>query len=212
MFLSSLYSLSWGWCTDRSSEFALSSFSFWIFKNNWLACSGSVPEPGSQAGVQGQALQQPLTPGKAWAEAKPKAWGRGQGIKPVPPPHPQPETQAQAPAWGEPAAAPPSWPILRPSHPLSGLQCVKCKIRDQGGGGGLSPLLGPCLTSLIDRPPPRSLDEPQESFSRPGSGCLLPVGCGLQAGLPSVLEHDYLRGANMKGALDKYWMNGLFFF
>lgn len=42
--------------------------------------SGRVPELGSQAGVQGQGLQQPLTPGKAWEEGKLKGWGWGKTL------------------------------------------------------------------------------------------------------------------------------------
>lgn len=136
MFLSSLYSLSWGWCIDRSSEFALSSFSFWIFKNNRLVCLGSVPELGSQAGVQGQAVRQPLAPGKAGAEGKRKAQVSGQALNLYPTPTPFPPNPPAE-------AAPLCWRTLVPFHPLSGPRVVKCKIRAQGRGGGLSPSLDP---------------------------------------------------------------------
>lgn len=35
----------------------------------------------------------------------------------------------------------------------------------------------------------------------------LPIGSGLQADPPSVLEHDFLRGAKMKWALHKYLLD-----
>lgn len=56
--------------------------------------SDSVPELGSQAEVQGQGLQQPLTLGKAQEEGKPKVGG-GRALSLCPR-----ETVAQEPALG----------------------------------------------------------------------------------------------------------------
>lgn len=69
---------------ETEALFSLSSFSFWIFKNNWLVHSGSVPELGSQAWVQGQGLQLPLTPGSTWRSEPRKTGGMGRALKPCP--------------------------------------------------------------------------------------------------------------------------------
>ena len=77
---------------ETEALFSLSSFSFWIFKNNWLVHSGSVPELVSQAGVQGQGLQLPLTPGSTWEEWTQEDWGDEEDIKTLP----LRQTQAEA--------------------------------------------------------------------------------------------------------------------
>ena len=71
---------------ETEALFSLSSFSFWIFKNNWLVHSGSVPELGSQAGVQGQELgfSCPLLLGAPGRSGPRKTGGMARTLKPCP--------------------------------------------------------------------------------------------------------------------------------
>lgn len=149
--------------TETEAVFSLSSFSFRIFKNNWLAHSGSIPELGSQAGVQGQGLQLPLLLGKTRKESKPKGCGDGEGIEPMPlgerlrlrqqPCEMSPKSTDRAVVHLILAAAPPGWPTLAHSPPFLDLSFVKCNIRGQSREGCLSPRLGPCQALLINPHP-----------------------------------------------------------